>query len=135
VSCSGCGTEVASDAVFCAKCGKQVSASGETKPNSIATFLIQVAAIVFGLLAAMLGCLELLEVVADAPNYRGGESWAGIDSFVSLPCVPFGLFALAIGLFVRKGPPRIRQFCIATGLANLALTFISFLLSELFYHH
>ncbi len=122
-SCSGCRAEVVPDAVFCVKCGKPVSAPGGTKPTTNAT-TGQILAIIFGVLALIVGGFGLLTDIAGLPDYHGGDSWGGMGVLFTLPCVPFGLLTIATALL--KGSPRARWTCVIIGFANLAVFYISY---------
>ena len=106
-SCSGCGTEVTTDAAFCTKCGQQVPTGGSTKPKGIWHTLNGTDSAIPGrVLAIMIGTYGL---------------WTG-GAF--LLCLPIGLVTLGNGLLVKKGPPALRLACILVGLLNLAMPFL-----------
>jgi hypothetical protein len=47
--------------------------------------------------------------------------------------VPVGLLALLVGVFVKKGSPRMRRMCIVTSLVTLSLPVLASVLLQL--HH
>lgn len=124
-SCRVCGTEVGPDSASCAKCGQQVAEPRGAKPTAKTT-AGQIVAIILGILAAIWGGLCVWEIL-----FSKGGDWAGL-AFLPLffVCVPIGLLNLAAGLFVRRGSPRGRWFCIVMGIVNLSLLAIPRLLSS-----
>lgn len=93
----------------------------------------QIAALVLGFVAAAWGifsvyCAAFPGPCGDSVLVSGlvvMESW--------LLDLPAGLLILLVGLFVRKGSPRLRWICIVTALVTLVLPVLaSFLLQQ---HH
>jgi len=101
--------------------------SGGTKPSNMA-ILLQIAALVFGAPAVIWG---VFIVWSNAFAPKCGD-WSGFTPLGVVECwvvdVPIGLLALAIGLFVKKGSPRLRRICIVTSLVILSLPMIASIL-------
>ena len=60
--------------------------------------------------------------------------WSGFAALGVVECwlvdVPFGLLALAIGIFVKRGSPRLRKICIVTSIVLLSLPVLASILSH-----
>jgi hypothetical protein len=99
------------------------------KPGGIA-ILFQIVALVFGCAAVIWGVFCVYGAAFPGPcGDDPGPGLGVIESWVV--GVPLGLLAFAVGLFVKKGSPRMRRICIVTSLVTLALPVIaSFILQR-----
>jgi hypothetical protein len=99
------------------------------KPGGIAVVL-QVAVLAIGCLAVLWSLFCVYGAAFPGPcGDDPGPGLGVIESWVL--DIPSGLLALAIGLFVKKGSPRLRRICIVTALVTLALPAIATYLLQL----
>jgi hypothetical protein len=100
---------------------------GGTKPSN-AAILSQIFAVVFAVPAVAWG---VFVVWSTAFPPKCGD-WSGLTSLGVVECwvvdLPIGLLILAIGLFVKKGSPRLRRICIGASAVTLSLPIIASLL-------
>jgi len=83
----------------------------------IAALGVSIAGILFGLFA-LYG--------AAYPGPCGDNPGSGLGVLLSwLVDAPLGLLILAVGLFVRKGLPRLRGTCVIAAIATLSLPVIA----------
>jgi len=92
----------------------------EPKPTNIA-ILLQIFALVFAVPALAWG---VFIVWSTAFPPKCGD-WSGFTPLGVVECwvvdVPIGLLILAIGLFAKKGSPRLRMITVVTSIVTLSL--------------
>ena len=87
--------------------------------------LFQIGALVFAAPAMAWGVFIVWSTAFPPPC---GDSSGFVPLGVAecwLVDLPFGLLALAIGLFVKKGSPLLRRICIVTSVVALCLPIIA----------
>ena len=85
---------------------------------------IQIAALGISLIGVLFGLFCVYG--AAYPGPCGDNPGPGLGVLLSwLVDAPLGLLILAVGLFVRKGLPRLRRACLFAALATLALPVIA----------
>ncbi len=94
-----------------------------TKPSGIA-ILFQIVVLVLGCAAVAWGVFSVYGAAFPGPCGDNAGPGLGVIESWALD-VPLGLLALAVGLFVKKGSPRLRRVCIVTALVTLALPVIA----------
>jgi len=108
--------------------GPASSPLGGKKPSGQASFA-QISALVLSVPAVLFGLWMLWYVVNPGPC---GDFGRGDSTLFVLFCwvvdLPVGVLSLAIGLFGKKGEPRLRKRCIFAGLVTLSLAIIAPLL-------
>jgi hypothetical protein len=100
---------------------------------STLSLLVQIAALVLGFTAAAWGGFSVYGAAFPGPC---GENVLASGLIVTeswLLDLPVGLLVLLVGLFVRKGSPRLRRICVITSLVTLCLPALSSYLLQL--HH
>lgn len=89
------------------------------KPTGLA-ILSQIVALAFGAIAVTWGSFCVYGAAFPGPcGDNAGPGLLVIESW--LADVPLGLLTLSVGLFVKKGSPRLRRICIFTSLITLCL--------------
>jgi hypothetical protein len=104
----------------------KVSDSVQTQGAKPAGFslLFQIVALAFECPAVLWGVFCIYGAAFPGPcGDNMGPGLGVIESWVL--DVPLGLLALVVGLFVRKGSPRLRRICIFTSLVTLSLPLIA----------
>ncbi len=93
------------------------------KPSGIA-ILFQIVVLVLGCAAVAWGVFSVYGAAFPGPcGDNAGPGLGVIESWVL--DFPLGLLAFAVGVFVKKGSPRLRRICIVTSLVTLALPVIA----------
>ena len=107
-----------------------VAPSG-TKPSD-RTMFAQITALVLSVPAILFGLWMIWYVANPGPcgDFGRGDSTLFV-LFGWVVDLPVGIFGLAIGLFGKKGAPRLRQRCIFAALVTLSLVIIAPLLMHL----
>jgi len=101
-----------------------VAPSG-TKPSDRAAFA-QIIALVASVPAAIWGVFVVFSMVSPRPC---GDIPTGLVVVLCwLADIPFGILSLAVGLFVKRGTPFLRRWCVRAGLVTLSLPIIAQLL-------
>jgi ABC-type tungstate transport system substrate-binding protein len=101
-----------------------------TKPSDGAVFA-QIIALVLSVPAILFGLWMMWYVANPGPC---GDFGRGDSTLFVLFCwvvdLPIGVLTLAIGLFAKKGAPRLRKRCIFAALVTLSLAIIAPLLGH-----
>jgi len=101
-----------------------------TKPPNGAT-VAQIVALVLSVPAILFGLWMMWYVANPGPC---GDFGRGDSTLFVLFCwvvdLPIGVFTLAIGLFGRKGAPRLCKRCIVAALVTLSLAIMAPLLGH-----
>ena len=110
--------------------GQVPGAASGAKPSNGAV-LAQITALVLSVPAILFGLWMMWYVVNPGPCGDFGRGDSGLFVFFCwLVDIPVGLLTLAIGLFARKGAPRLRMRCIVAALVTLSLVIIAPLLGH-----
>ena len=100
---------------------------------STLSLLVQIVTLVLGFTAAAWGGFSVYGAAFPGPC---GENVLASGLIVMeswLLDVPVGLLVLLVGLFVKRGSPRLRRICVITSLVTLCLPALSSYLLQL--HH
>ena len=104
-------------------CGPVLIQPQGTKPAGI-SILLQIVALILECPAVLWGLFCVYG--AAFPGPCGDDPGPGLGVLESWALdVPVGFLALAIGLFVKKGSPRLRWICIVTSIVTLSLPVIA----------
>jgi len=107
--------------------GPPVIPPAASKPGGVAV-LFQILSLVFAVPAIVWGVFMVWSVAF--PPKCG--DWSGLTGLGVVECwvvdLPIGLVILAVGLFAKKGSPRLRKICIVTASVTLALPIIASIL-------
>jgi hypothetical protein len=91
--------------------------------------VFQVIALILGFAALIVGAFGVYMAAFPGPcGDNPGPGLGVIEAWVA--DAPLGLLILAVGVFVKKGSPRLRRVCILTSLVTLSLPVVASLLLQ-----